>query len=92
MKDALQLPVDRFLPLGRDKARIRASIRMPDNSRMLEKLAASMESPPSANRHKTEFPAKATRAKVVRAAVLTTEGITGPSGGSVSPGQWFEAD
>jgi len=89
MKDALQLPVDRFLPAGRDRARIMTSIRIPESSRMLEKLAASMEFSPKANRHKIELPAKAKRAKVVRAVVLIADAITDAPGDCASHGQWF---
>jgi len=89
MKDADQLPVDRFLPVGRDKARIMTSIRMPESSRMLEKLAASMESSPNANRHKIELPAKARRAKVVRAVILITDVIADAPGDCAPHGQWF---
>jgi len=67
---ASQLPlVDELflLPLN---CKITKRTIAPDNKRTAVKLDASIVFSPSANRHSTEFAAKATRANTVKAIVL----------------------
>ena len=70
MIEAPQLPLDvDLLPLPITLKTI-AKTMIPDNRRIMVKLAASICSAPNANRHSTEFPANANSAKLVQLIVL----------------------
>ena len=70
MIEAIQLPLDVDLPSLPLTLKTIAKTMIPDNKRIMVKLAASISSAPNANLHNTEFPANANSAKLVQLIVL----------------------